>query len=237
MRTKRLFRRFCRLVGKGTKFFGILKHLRLKYLVLLVVALAMAHIVLGSATPRPLSEQQLEQARKGDSLAAVAKSTVGDTVKRDVRQSLRRNRRVRRLNDTVAPVLQRDSLSLPDSLAKPDSLTIASRSQRDTTARKNSGSPIDQIITGKNTDSLYYDVRNKRVYIYNQGDVKYDNMGLQADYMQIDMSTKEIYAYGKADSVDGQPKSMPVRKKRGTKLAMMMSVELRIGMRTSLEAS
>ena len=31
--------------------------------------------------------------------------------------------------------------------------------------------------------------------------------------------------------------SMPVKKKRGTKVATMMSVELRMGMRTSLEAS
>ena len=46
---------------------------------------------------------------------------------------------------------------------------------------------IDQIISGKNSDSLYYDVKNKRVYIYNQGDIKYEKMGLQDDYMQIDM--------------------------------------------------
>ena len=47
-------------------------------------------------------------------------------------------------------------------------------------------------------------MRNKRVYVYNEGDVTYQNRNLKADYMQIDMDTKLIYAYGKPDSVDGK---------------------------------
>ncbi len=62
---------------------------------------------------------------------------------------------------------------------------------------------LEDIISGKNSDSLVYDVRSKKVYIYNQGDVNYQDMNLKADFMRLDMTTKEIYAYGKADSVDG----------------------------------
>ena len=211
--------RFCRLVGKGIKKNGILKHFRLKYLVLFVVALAIAHIVFGSAVPRPIADTVAEEARKRDSLTlAVA---AGDTSRRDVQQPLRRTRRARKLTDSLAGQ-QRDSMVAP--LAAPaatDTAAVKPVSQRDTTATKKSGSPIEQIITGKNTDSLYYDVQNKRVYIYNKGDVKYDNMGLQADYMQIDMATKEIYAYGKVDSVDGVAKNThPVFNEGGSSYTM-----------------
>ena len=63
---------------------------------------------------------------------------------------------------------------------------------------------LDDPITGKNTDSLVYDVRNKLVYIYNKGDVTYQNSNLKADYMRIDMDSKMVYAYGKPDTLDGK---------------------------------
>ena len=191
-----------------------MKHFRLKYLVLSVIALAMAHIVFGSATPRPLSEQQLEQARKSDSLAPAITAPAQDTVKQPTQAPSRRSRRARRLSDAVVQPPKSDTVTVADSLA------VKPLSQSDSTAQKK-GSPIDQIITGKNTDSLHYDVLNKRVYIYNNGDVKYDNMGLQADYMQIDMASKEIYAFGKADSVEGQVKNThPVFNEGGSSYTM-----------------
>ena len=193
-----------------------MKHFRLKYLVLSVVALAMAHVVLGSASPRPLSEQAVDQARKGDSLAPAIAYPIQDSTKQPLQEPVRRTRRpnVKRLNETIQPTKK-------DTVGAKDTLAVKPLSQRDTTTQKKGGSMIDQIISGKNTDSLYYDVLNKKVYIYNQGDVNYENMGLQADYMQIDMATKEIYAYGKADSVDGKPKNThPVFKEGGSSYTM-----------------
>ena len=175
-----------------------MKHFRLKYLVLLVIALAVAHIALVSATPRPLAEYPTTQVRGGDSLAPLAAPAAGDSAVQKEARNNRRSRRARRLSDTLPAPSQRDTLAAVDTVA------VRPLAQRDTVARKKAGSPIEQIISGKNTDSLFYDVKNKRVYIYNQGDVKYDNMGLQADFMRIDMDTKEIYAYGKPDSVDGK---------------------------------
>lgn len=77
--------------------------------------------------------------------------------------------------------------------------------RRDSTPRRSSssGTGLEDIITGKNKDSLVYDVRNKKVYIYNEGDITYQDMNLKADFMRMDMTTKEIYAYGKPDTVDG----------------------------------
>ena len=78
--------------------------------------------------------------------------------------------------------------------------------QRDTTRRKKEGGAfLEDIMNGKNTDSLVYDIRNKMVYIYNEGDINYQDMNLKADFMRVNMDTREIYAYGKPDTLEGQP--------------------------------
>ena len=88
-----------------------------------------------------------------------------------------------------------------DTLAAPVSDTL----EIGISERNGGGSFLEEIISGKNTDSLVYDVRNKMVYIYNEGDVNYQDMNLKADFMRINMDTKEIHAYGKPDSVEGKP--------------------------------
>ncbi len=62
---------------------------------------------------------------------------------------------------------------------------------------------LDVTLSGKNKDSLVYDVGAKMIYIYEKGDIDYgEGMNMQADFMQISMDTKEITAYGK-----GSPES------------------------------
>ena len=73
------------------------------------------------------------------------------------------------------------------------------------TVRRTKKAGLDKPISGKASDSLYYDLRNKMVYIYEQGDVSYGDMNLKADFMNINLDNKNIYAYGKADTVDGAP--------------------------------
>ena len=96
-----------------------------------------------------------------------------------------------------APAVPRDTLAA-DTLA-------ADTMQRDTARkpRKATGF-LDGAIEGKSTDSLVYDVRNKLVYVYNEGDVTYQNSNLKADFMRIDMTDKTVFAYGKPDSLDGK---------------------------------
>lgn len=121
---------------------------------------------------------------------------------RAAREQERRNREFNNLTQE-----ERDSVfsSQVDSLVAQKADSLASRSDSDTTRNPRAARPfLDDQLSGKNTDSLVYDVRNKRVYVYNEGDVTYQNRNLKADYMQIDMDTKRIYAYGKPDSVDGK---------------------------------
>ncbi len=60
---------------------------------------------------------------------------------------------------------------------------------------------LDDVISGTNEDSLIYQVQKRIVYIYEKGDVQYQKMNLKADFMRVDMNTKEIYAYGRPDTV------------------------------------
>ncbi len=87
-----------------------------------------------------------------------------------------------------------------------DTLRLADTVRRDTVkAPKEPSAFLDKPIFGKNSDSLVYDVRNKLVYIYNEGDITYEKNNLKADFMRIDMNSKQVYAYGKPDSLDGRP--------------------------------
>ena len=111
-----------------------------------------------------------------------------DTTQRNSRRAARRAN-TRPTTDTISAATATDTIpsNTIDSIAA------------DTTRK--AGSSLGNIITGSATDSLYYDMRNKMVYIYSEGDVTYDNMNLKADFMNINLDSKNIYAYGKADTL------------------------------------
>ena len=133
---------------------------------------------------------------------------INDTLRSS--QLLRDNRR----NKSGEQNIKQDSVA-------PQSNAPVQQSQEASSLQKVRRGGLDQIVEGKNSDSLYYDVVNRKVYIYNKGDVKYGDKALQADYMRINMSTNEIYAYGKADTVDGKPtKTQPVFTDAGTSFTM-----------------
>ena len=145
-------------------------------------------------------------------IEGAADSVAVDSVAAEVsRRGQRAAARARRRGNAPQPPAEEDMAEMErrDSLFSlhVDSLVAAKNDsvRQDTVKRKGGGGFLDDIIKGKNTDSLVYDVKNKLVYIYNEGDVDYQNMNLKADFMRINMDTKEIYAYGKPDSVDGKP--------------------------------
>ena len=151
--------------------------------------------------------------------AAISDPTVPDSAAaaspRSRREARRLAREQARRNEAfnALPQAARDSLfsAQVDSLIafKGDSLDAARSADtaRVDTVRKPRAAKamLDAPISGKSTDSLVYDVRRKLVYVYNQGDVTYQNNNLKADFMRIDMESKLIHAYGKADSLEGKP--------------------------------
>ena len=176
--------------AKVRKIIVILSKFRAKYLLSATVAALLAQIVFGLT----LSARALPNA-----VAAIVASPQ-DTAARNDRRAARRNAR----NDRARSARPDSTLvAASDSIpAESDADTLA-ESRRDTTRRRKQG--LDNTITGRATDSLYYDLRSKMVYLYEKGEVSYDDMTLKADFMNIDLDSKNVYAHGKADTVDGEP--------------------------------
>lgn len=103
------------------------------------------------------------------------------------------------LNDSPIRIVT-DSL-LPVDSARLDSLSVDSL-RRDSTRRDTlEVKPfLDDVISGKNDDSLIYDIKDKMVYIFKNGEINYQNMILKADYMRVNLANKNVYAHGQQDS-------------------------------------
>lgn len=76
---------------------------------------------------------------------------------------------------------------------EPDSLEIEPFDPNDTVPKK---AFLDDVIEGKYKDSLVFDLKNNMIYGYRDGDVTYQDINLKADYMEIDIETKNIFAHG-----------------------------------------
>ncbi len=176
---------FADLSAKVRKFIDILDKSRAKYILSAAVVLMLTQIVFGLTPP----------ARILNAAAAVAPQ---DTATRDSGRTARRNlRAARQQRDIPADSSAAGADTLPpvtDSLPAP---------QRDSARRGGGKQGLDNIIAGRATDSLYYDLRNKMVYLYENGEVTYDDMTLKADIMNIDLDSKNVFAHGKADTVNG----------------------------------
>ena len=150
-------------------FFGILKRFSLKYLVAALVVVLFTEMVFGFAPHAAVQRPEATAVQPADSDST-------DSERKVQRLSRRERRRMQQARSAQDSLAVSDSLALQmDSLLRPDSLRVQSDSlQRDTTRRRKEGDGafLEDIMNGKNTDSLVYDIRNKMVYIYNEGDIK-----------------------------------------------------------------
>ena len=177
------------------------------------VLLLFAQAVLGTAAGRGMPGIRPDDTLTRRASAPVAASPLRSdaATPSDTEEAARPdNPRLRRAQERAARRQARRNAAAADTPAVPrDTLAAdtlaADTMQRDTTRkpRKATGF-LDGAIEGKSTDSLVYDVRNKLVYVYNEGDVTYQNSNLKADFMRIDMTDKTVFAYGKPDSLDGK---------------------------------
>ena len=169
--------------AKVLKIFGILDKIRVKYLLSATVILLFAQMVLGGGTSRtayfPAAGDSIQTPSRGDSIRpdTSGRPSVATPSRREARRQNRRNAAFNALSQQEKDSLfsaQVDSLvaQKADSL-KADSLATDTLHRDSVKKPRPAGAFLDDPISGKNTDSLVYDVRNKLVYIYNQGDVTY----------------------------------------------------------------
>ncbi len=74
-----------------------------------------------------------------------------------------------------------------------------------------SKSAISSIVHYAASDSIRFDLKDKKAYLYNKTDIKYDDIVLGANFVRIDMNKSQIFASGLADSA-GILHGMPIFK-------------------------
>lgn len=77
--------------------------------------------------------------------------------------------------------------------------------QQDTIAdqepqHKISPNAIDHIVDYKALDSIRFDLKNKKIFLFKEDDLSYDNINVKADYVEIDFTQESVYAAGWPDS-------------------------------------
>ena len=72
---------------------------------------------------------------------------------------------------------------------------------------------IDAPVNYSGNDSLVYDAKTKRAYIYGSANVKYENMDLSSDRIAMSMDSSLVHAVGTPDSLEkGGVRNKPVFK-------------------------
>jgi len=111
------------------------------------------------------------------------------------------------LNAQVRDILPDSTLSLPDTaeyLPRADSLPPVADTLITETTSGNLEAPVDY----HSVDSMDIDMTERKVYLYGDAVVTYMDIELKADYIELDMDKKEVYASGLPDStgkIAGKP--------------------------------
>lgn len=75
------------------------------------------------------------------------------------------------------------------------------------------GEPSENVIkfpiSYTSEDSLRISLGNKRVYLYNESDVKYSEIELKSYHIELDIDKSEVFAFGALDSI-GKPTGRPI---------------------------
>ena len=99
--------------------------------------------------------------------------------------------------DTV-PVIKEDSVIIFDSIA-PDSVQI-SKQKVDTIIYKTNSTSLETTVLYVARDSNFFNMIERKAYLYGEAVVDYDDIKLQAEYIMMDFGNNEVYAYGIPDS-------------------------------------
>ena len=91
-------------------------------------------------------------------------------------------------------------LKKTDSIfVKVDSLKLKS-SLRDSTKTAKKSNPIKDKVIYKSTDSLRFNVKEKKVYLFNSADISYQKINLKADFVDMDFNKNQVFAKGVEDT-------------------------------------
>ncbi|WP_299254091.1 putative LPS assembly protein LptD [uncultured Aquimarina sp.] len=116
---------------------------------------------------------------------------------------------------TKKPVpVKKDTLSIPKNTVDPKSEILQNEKDQDTTKKDTTVEP-PQLLTDKvkykSTDYMKLSRRENKMYLYNEAEIIYGEMQINAGLIIVDNAKNEVYAYGIKDSV-GDYSQTPVFK-------------------------
>ena len=108
---------------------------------------------------------------------------------------------------------------IPDLYASPDTLNSSQAdslllnpsdtTRSDTLIGKGSKDEVDAQVTYTSKDSLKFDLRAKKVFLWGEAEINYKKINLKADYIEINFDENTVYATGLPDS-SGKIAGVPV---------------------------
>jgi len=91
------------------------------------------------------------------------------------------------------------SLLAPDSLHAGDTLKPGAFPADSLASQKKS--QLNDVVNFSSVDSLRFDIKNHKVYMFKSGEVNYEKINLKGDYVLVDFNTSEIFSEGLTDTV------------------------------------
>ncbi len=92
---------------------------------------------------------------------------------------------------------------------KQDSLSSVSKSQDDSLKTQPKSKPkLEAKVDYASKDSLRFDLKSQRVYLFQDADIKYKDISLKAAYVEIDFPKNHVFAEGVPDST-GKDQGVP----------------------------
>ena len=195
----------CRLVGKDIKFFcSLIKKVK-KHIFLATITLLFGQVFFSCGVNRSGSKE-LNVTSLIDSMSDAERALV-DEAKDSLLVGLDGQKLPAdggdALSDSLLDGVDSTAMNIADSTALGlvnDSLGIDSAAVRGPIVSEVSF--LDDIMTGKNRDSMLVDLKANKIYIYREGEISYQEMSMKGDYMEIDMKTKDLFADGYEVEVD-----------------------------------
>lgn len=83
-----------------------------------------------------------------------------------------------------------------------DSLSIIDTNKVDSIQQASNRTDVDDVVTTIASDSLTFDVKNKKMNVYGSGQLKYKKTDLKSGMIFVDFPTNELEAFGVADTSD-----------------------------------
>ena len=96
-----------------------------------------------------------------------------------------------------------DSISTTSDTLKVDTIAFPDIKKQ----KHGKSKDFDVPVYYNSDDSLLNDMRNRKAFLYGNAVVKYEDMTINAAFIEVDLDKKEVYAYGRTDgdSIVGKP--------------------------------